>query len=365
MKAINIIKSLEDLAPQYLIDKWDNTGFQIGDPHREVKKILIALDLDRRVLERALEINAQMIITHHPIIFSPLKSLNKFNYKEGLIYDIIKEDIVVYNAHTNLDMADGGINDALAQILGLKNTRPLKNIYEENLYKLVVFVPNSHRDIILKVLGDEGAGFIGNYSHCTYNLEGFGTFMPLEGTNPFIGNINELEKVKESRIETIVEEKDLKRVVNAMIKAHPYEEVAYDIYKLENQGKTFGYGRIGEINEIHLNKYLKTIKEKLDTEYLIVYGNDDKIVKNVAICGGSGSDFIKDAYLNKADIYITGDIKYHHAQYGDELGLTIVDAGHFHTEKVVLPIIKEYLERNIDNIEIQIYEKSSPPYRIV
>ncbi len=224
-----------------------------------------------------------MIITHHPIIFSPpLKSLNKFNYKEGLIYDIIKEDIVVYNAHTNLDMADGGVNDALAQILGLKKHKAFKNIYEENLYKLVVFVPNSHRDIILKVLGDEGAGFIGNYSHCTYNLEGFGTFMPLEGTNPFIGNINELEKVKESRIETIVEEKDLKRVVNAMIKAHPYEEVAYDIYKLENQGKTFGYGRIGgEINEIHLNKYLKTIKEKLDTEYLIVYGNDDKIVKKM------------------------------------------------------------------------------------
>ncbi len=269
MKAANIIEILDNLAPRYLIDKWDNTGFQIGDPEMKVEKILIALDLDRRVFKRALDINAQMIITHHPIIFYPLKSINKLSYKESLIYDIIKEDIVVYNAHTNLDMADGGVNDTLAKILGLKNTRSLKSIYEEN----------------------------------------------------------------------------------------PYE--------LANKGKIFGYGRIGEIEEIYLDEYLEIIKEKLAINHLIVYGNRDKKVKNIALCGGSGSSFIKEAFSNEVDLYITGDIKYHDAQYGDELGLTIVDAGHFHTEKVILPIIKEYLEKNIENIEIEIYGESSPPYTIV
>lgn len=366
MKAAKIIKLLDNWTPRYLVDKWDNTGFQIGDPEVKIRKILIALDLDRRVLEKALEIDANMIITHHPIIFTPLKSLNKLSYKESLIYDIIKEDIVVYNAHTNLDMANGGVNDTLAKILGIKNPRLLKPIYEENLYKLVVFVPNSHRDLILQVLGDEGAGYIGNYSHCTYNVEGIGTFMSHLGANPYLGTVNQLEKVEETRIETIVEEKDLKKVINAMIKAHPYEEVAYDIYKLANRGKEFGYGRIGEIEEIYLDEYLKIIKEKLDTEYLTVYGNRDKTIKTVALCGGSGASFIKDAFLNKADVYITGDIKYHDAQYGDELGLTIVDAGHFHTEKVILPVIKEYLERNIKGtIEIEIYQESSPPYIVV
>ena len=366
MKAADIIQLLDRWAPAYLVDKWDNTGFQIGDPEREVNKILLALDLDRRVFKKVLEINAQMIITHHPIIFKPLKSLTRLDYKESLIYDIIKEGIVVYNAHTNLDMTSGGVNDTLAEILGIKNPIPLKPIYEESLYKLVVFVPNSHKDLILKVLGDEGAGWIGNYSHCTYNLEGIGTFMPQKGAKPYLGTVDQLEKVEETRIETIVEEKDLKRVVNAMIKAHPYEEVAYDIYKLANKGREFGYGRIGEIDEVYLDEYLAKIKDSLDTEYLIVYGNRNKKVKTVAVCGGSGAAFIQDAFLRKADIYITGDIKYHEAQYGDELGLTLVDAGHYHTEKVVLPIIKNYIERSIkESLDIEIYYQSSPPYTVV
>lgn len=365
MKAIEIMNLLEKWASMDLVDEWDNTGFQIGDPERQVEKILLALDLDREVFKMAKDINAQMIITHHPIIFSPLKSLTKLNYKEKLIYDIIKEDIVVYNAHTNLDIAKGGVNDRLAEILGIKNTIPLKSVYSEDLYKLVVFVPNSHKDLILKVLGDEGAGYIGNYSHCSFNLEGIGTFMPHKGTHPYLGTVDKLEKVEETRIETIVKEKDLKRIINKMIKAHPYEEVAYDIYKLENKIEGFGYGRVGKIHKMPFEKYLDIIKKGLDTQYLIVYGNIDKNVETVAVCGGSGSSFIKDAFMMGADIYITGDIKYHDAQYGNELGLTLIDAGHFHTEKIILPVIKDYIERSVEKpLDIKIYNQSSPHYTV-
>jgi len=365
LRAIDIINLLNQWAPSYLIDEWDNTGFQIGDLDKEVKKVLISLDLSREVFEKAVEEGAQMIITHHPIIFKPLKAIRKGNYKEGLIYDIIKADMVVYNAHTNLDLTIGGVNDALAHLLEIKNIQPLKVVYEEPLYKLVVFVPNSHAELIRQVLGDAGAGWIGNYSHCTYNVEGVGTFLPQENTNPFIGEAGRLEKVDETRIETIVKEKDLKEVVNKMIKAHPYEEVAYDIYPLKNRGHIYGYGRIGEIDEKPLLDYLDMVKKQLDIGHLTVYGKMDRLVNRVAICGGSGSSFIYDAYLKGAQIYITGDVKYHEAQYGTELGLTIIDAGHYHTEKVILPVIKGYLEEKIEeDIVIDLYQHSSPPYVI-
>ncbi len=365
MKAAEIINLLNEWAPLYLIDEWDNTGFQIGDSKREVKRILISLDLDREVFEKALREDVQMIVTHHPIIFKPLKTLVRDNYKEKLIYDIIKEDIVVYNAHTNLDVAKNGVNETLARVLDIKDTEPLKTTYEEPLYKIVVFVPNSHRDLIIKTLGNEGAGWVGNYSHCTYNVEGVGTFMPREGTNPFIGETNILEKVEETRIETIVEKKDLQRILDKMIKVHPYEEVAYDIYPLANKGKSLGDGRVGEIEKVSLSQYLDKVKKSLNVDNIIVYGDRDRIINRVAVCGGSGSSFIYDAYLREAQVYITGDIKYHDAQYANELGLTIIDAGHYHTEKVILPVIKEYLEEKTQKmVEVQLYNQSSPPYVI-
>lgn len=363
MKAIEIINLMDKWAHPYLIDKWDNTGFQIGDPKKEVTKILISLDLDREILEKASDEKADMIITHHPIIFKPLKSITRLNYKEKLVYDIIREDIVVYNAHTNLDLTVNGVNDALASILNIKNTQPLNISYEDTLFKLVVFVPRTHAHVIRKVLGNEGAGFIGGYSHCTYNINGTGTFMPLEGTSPYIGDINKLEEVEETRIETIVEKKNLDRILKKVLEAHPYEEVAYDIYPLKHRGKTYGYGRIGEIIRTSLKSFLDTVKEQLKVESLIVYGNLNRDVSRVAVCGGSGASFIYDAYTKDADVYITGDVKYHDAQFANELGMTIVDAGHYHTEKVILPIIAQYIEDNTQHsVKVKLFDKSSPYY---
>ncbi len=362
LRAKDIIKLLDNWAKPYLIDDWDNTGFQIGDPNKKVKKILIALDLDRKVLEKAIRTKTDMIITHHPIIFKPLNRITTTNYQEKLIYDTIKEEIVVYNAHTNLDLATGGVNDIFAELLGLKDLDVLNTSYIEPLYKMSVFVPKSHSDKVRNALGEAGAGWIGNYSHCTYNVKGVGTFIPKVGTNPFIGESNKLEKVDEIKIETIVEEKNLNKVLNKMIKAHPYEEAAYDIYPLRNKGKKYGYGRVGNIEEMTLKSFLDLVKEKLAIDPIKVYGYNDKTIKRVALCGGSGASFIQDAYNKEADVYVTGDIKYHDAQLGHQLDLIVVDANHYDTEKIILPKLKDYICTNIQSsVEVIVHKESSPP----
>ena len=361
LRAKSIIKILDNWAKPYLIDNWDNTGFQIGNPNKDVKKILLALDLDNKVLEKAKEIKTDMIITHHPIIFKPLTKITTTDYQERLIYDIIKEGIVVYNAHTNLDLANGGVNDILAELLGLEDVDVLNTSYIEPLYKIVVYVPKSHSHKVRSALGEAGAGWVGNYSHCTYNSKGIGTFMPRDGTNPFIGETNKLEKVNEVKIETIMEDKNLKKVLNKMIKVHPYEEVAYDIYPLKNKGKEYGYGRVGNIKEMLLSSFLDLVKERLDVNPIKVYGYKNKDIKRVAICGGSGASFINDAYKKNADVYVTGDIKYHDAQLGHQLGLVVVDANHYDTEKIILSKLKDYIHDNIQSsVEVIIHKESSP-----
>lgn len=263
MKAIDIIEAMDRWVPKEFVDSWDNTGFQIGDPNKEVEKILIALDLDEKVLEKAVNDNFQMVITHHPIIFQPLTSLTKETHNSNIIYQAIKNDIVVYNAHSNLDLVYGGVNDKLAEILGLKN------------------------------------------------------LVPLSLTSKF-----------------------------------------------DKQDRELGYGRLGEIEETSFIAYLEIVKRNLNASHLIVYSDKDKkeTIKKVAVCGGSGSDFIVDAYKQGADLFITGDIKYHDGQFGHELGLTIIDAGHFNTEKIILPTIKDYLIKELGNsLVIEVLMESNVP----
>lgn len=259
MKAIDLIQIMEKWAKPSLIDDWDNTGFQIGNSQKDVKKVLIALDLDRKVLDIALKNSYDMIITHHPIIFRPLKNITSEDEKGKMILDIIKNDIVVYNAHSNLDMADRGVSHRLADVLGLMDK------------------------CILRIMTTEG-------------------------------------------------EKD------------------------------YGYGIVGNIEDILLSKYLCIVKERLKADNIMVYGDTDIEINRVAVCGGSGGEFIYDAYASGADMYITGDIKYHDAQLGYELGLVIVDGGHFNTEKMILPDIKKELENNIEEkIDIEVIMESSLP----
>ncbi|KNF09329.1 putative GTP cyclohydrolase 1 type 2 [Gottschalkia purinilytica] len=363
----DIISIMNRLAPNYLIDSWDNSGLQIGSMEKEVKKVLISLDLSIDTVKEAIKNNIDMIITHHPFFFSSIKTISLDDIKGKIISEIIKNDITVFSAHTNLDMCEGGINDILSDKLKLSNTKPLSRFHTDKLYKISVFVPLTHSDVVREALGDNGAGFIGNYSHCTFNTKGVGTFLPSSGTNPFIGKQGVLEKVEEEKIETIVDEHILSSVISAMIEAHPYEEVAYDVYPLNNEGESYGYGRIGELSEeVTLEQFSRTVKDTLECETIRVYGDMNNKIRKVALCGGSGSSFIKDCYRNKADVYITGDIKYHDAQLALELGLSVIDAGHYGTEKHVIDYLRKYIGDNItDDIEILVHKNSVAPFKTI
>ncbi len=365
MKAKEIINIMDMWANPSLIDSWDNTGFQIGDEDKKVNKILLSLDLDRKSLDMAIDGGYDMIINHHPLIFKPLKSINSSSPKGKMILDIIRNDIIVYNAHSNLDLAKNGVNDELANLIDLKDIKILRETVKENLVKLAVYTPKTHAGQVRKSLGDIGVGHIGDYSHCTFNGEGIGTFLPMENTNPYIGSIGKIEEVEEIKIETILREEDIDRVLTELMNVHPYEEVAYDLYPLLNKGESYGYGRIGEIEEIELMDFAGFIKDALETENITIYGQQNRKIKRVALCGGSGSEFIIDAYKSGADVYITGDIKYHDAQLAHELGLTIIDAGHYHTEKVILPVIKKYLKDKIDkSMEVKVLMEPGLPYKV-
>lgn len=347
-KVQRIINLINQIAPPRLAEKWDNVGLLVGDYSAEVEKVMVTLDVTETVVDHAIQEGVKLIIAHHPIIFSEIKTIRADQPIGKILIKTISNGINIFAAHTNLDIAKGGINDLLANRLGLKQVEPLDISTSEQLYKLVVFIPGGYEENIRTALSTAGAGWIGNYSHCTFQTSGIGTFKPLEGTNPFMGRKGEVEKVKEVRLETIVPGDSLNRVIKTMIKSHPYEEVAYDIYPLNNQGEKFGIGRIGYLSEsIQLGEVLKLVKEKFNLPYLRYSGDLKSTVRKIAVCGGSGADFIHKAAFKGCDLYITGDIKFHDAQLAENLRLKLIDAGHYWTEIVMVPYLYKILDEAI------------------
>ncbi|KAF1084051.1 putative GTP cyclohydrolase 1 type 2 [Sporotomaculum syntrophicum] len=342
--AKDVVQIMERLAPPGLAEAWDNIGWQVGDPEAQVQKVLLALDVTPDVVNEAEKRGAQLIICHHPLLLKGLKSVRLDNPVGSLFFRLIQSGIGVYAAHTNLDSADGGVNDVLARELGLTQTEVLKPVQYQQLLKLVVFVPVSHAGAVRDALGRAGAGYIGNYSHCTYNLMGMGTFCPQEGTNPFIGVTGRLEQVEEVRIETIIKEEETVDVLRAMMAAHPYEEVAYDLYPLLNKGVARGLGRIGRLPQaLTLAELAGKVQQVLKGNCLRFGGNQDGLVQWVAVCGGSGGDLWTHAKQKGADVLVTGDVRYHAARDMLAAGVSFVDAGHFATERVALPVLREQL----------------------
>ncbi|WP_045517681.1 Nif3-like dinuclear metal center hexameric protein [Neobacillus niacini] len=329
-----IIQLFEQFSPKGLAMEDDKIGLQIGRLNKKIDKIMIALDVLEEVIDEAIAKNVQLIIAHHPPIFRPLKNVLTDTVQGRMIEKLLKHDIAVYAAHTNLDVAKGGVNDLLAEALGLENSEVLVPTHETKLKKLVVFTPTSHAEEIRKVLGGIGAGFIGNYSHCSFSADGTGRFLPGENTNPYIGAQGQLEQVDEVRIETIVPENLLKRAVNAVVKAHPYEEVAYDVYPVENKGEVLGLGRIGTVKEMTLGEFVERVKEALEVDKVRVVGDLSSRVKKVAVLGGDGNKYFMSAKFKGADVYITGDIYYHIAHDAIMQGLNMIDPGH-NVEKIM------------------------------
>ncbi len=344
VKVRDLICLLESYAPPRLAESWDNVGLLAGSPESIVDKVLLTLDVTPDVVKKAVGEKAQLIISHHPLLFSPVKSLAQTGWQNKMLAELIKNDIAVYSAHTNLDIAEGGVNDVLAAKLSLNNVGNLYLTQKEQLRKIAVFVPVSHAEQVACAMTEAGAGHIGKYSGCTFQAKGTGTFRPLAGASPFIGEAGRLERVEEVKIETVVTQECQQSVLAAMLATHPYEEVAYDMYSLLNSVGETSLGRIGELaEEMTVREFAAFARNAL---YLpgIRYADAGKPVKKVAVCGGAGGDLVKEALVAGADVLLTGDVKYHAAQEATFAGLSIVDAGHQGTERHIMPVLAAKIE---------------------
>lgn len=363
VKHEKIIEVMENFSPVKLAYDWDNVGLQIGHLQDVTQKVLVTLDVTEGVVDEAIQVGANLIIAHHPLIFKPIKQINRNDRKGQIIEKLIKNDITVCAAHTNLDITNGGVNDMLCNELQVKRTKPLITTNKEKLYKLVVFVPESHVTHVQHALGDTGAGNIGNYSHCAFIGEGVGTFRPNKDANPHVGKQDEQHEEKEKRIEVIVSENNLQQVLAKMLQVHPYEEPAYDILLLEQSGEKLGLGRVGTIDQtITVKDLCDMIKQRFTLSHVRISGDLSKQVKKIAIVGGSGEKFVQAAQNSGADVYITGDMTYHVTQDAEQAGMTIIDAGHI-IEKVMISYMTDYLQKEFPHKEIIASTINTDPFQ--
>ncbi|WP_100488623.1 Nif3-like dinuclear metal center hexameric protein [Sporolactobacillus pectinivorans] len=364
-----LIERFEEWAPKKLAYENDKIGLLIGTLDKKLKKVMVTLDVLENVADEAADKHVDLIIAHHPIIFHPLKTVRSDQGQGKIVTKCIKKDIAVYAAHTNLDIADGGVNDMLAERLDLKATEILQPACSEPLFKLVVYVPEGHIEVVRQAIGEAGAGAIGTYSYCSFTSKGEGTFLPGTGTHPFIGTPGRLETTAEGRLETIVPEHLLKRTIDRMIAVHPYEEVAYDVFPMKNKGKSYGLGRIGKLSEpVLFEDYCRFVKKKLGIDGLRAVGPLQEKVQTVAVSGGDGNGLVPYARHRGADVLITGDIYYHTAHDALLAGLKIIDAGH-HIETVMKKGVQHYLQKVIQqessDTEVIVSEAVTNPFQFM
>lgn len=352
-----VINIIERFAPTNLAESWDNIGLQIGNRKQMIKKVLLALDVTTEVAEQAIFGNYDLIIAHHPLIFSPLKNINEDTVLNRVITHLIKADISLYVAHTNLDITLGGVNDCFAELLGLENCQVLHPTNHDEIYKLAVYVPEKYSEQVTTALVAAGAGQQGKYSDCFFKTKGIGSFRPLENANPFIGSLGELALVDEVKLETVVQKKVLPQVLAAMQNTHPYEVVAYDLYPLTNEQNIRGFGRIGDLpTSMTFPELVQMVKKRFSLKKVTTAFTKNE-VRKIALCGGSGSSFIPDALQQKADVLITGDVKYHEAQQALYSGMNIIDITHQASEIIVLPKLQKLLSQKNLIVDIAIEQE--------
>jgi dinuclear metal center YbgI/SA1388 family protein len=362
IKIKDISSWLETIAPLSYQESYDNCGLLTGSPDTEVNGILISLDVTEAVVEEAISKKCNLIVAHHPIIFKGLKKLTGSNYIERTIIKALKNDIAIYAIHTNLDNVKNGVNAKIAEKLGLSGLRILSP-RKQLLKKLITFIPINDTDKVMNALYAAGAGNIGNYSECSFQVEGTGTFKPNEMANPTIGNASELERVNEKRVEVIFPSYLESAVLKALFEAHPYEEPAFDLLLLENTYKEVGSGMIGELqNSLNEAEFLNYLKEKMNlsvVRHTILLGQK---IQKVAVCGGSGSFLLKDAIRQGAQVFVTSDFKYHEF-FDAENKIVIADIGHYESEVFTKDLILELLKKKISNIALVLSETVTNPIR--
>jgi dinuclear metal center YbgI/SA1388 family protein len=360
MKLKAITQFLEHQFPLSLQESYDNSGLLIGDKEMEITGVLICLDSIEEIVDEAILKKCNLIIAHHPIVFKGLKKITNSNYIERVVFKCIKNDIALYAIHTNLDNHFQGVNREIVNRIGLKNVKILQPI-TGNLSKLVVFVPKDSLHQVDEAAFNAGAGEIGNYAECHFRTEGIGTFKGNEASNPTIGQPTIREEVAEFRIEYLVSNYKLKNVLNALFSTHPYEEVAYEIYPIQNPNQFEGAGMIGELEtEQDEIAFLTQLKSTFNCGIIRHTQLLGRKIKKVAVCGGSGSFLLSKAIQQKADIFITGDFKYHEF-FDAEKQIIIADIGHFESEQFTSNLLAERLKENFTNFAIHLTEHNTNP----
>lgn len=364
MKCKTIIKYLEDWAPKEIAWGKDNVGLQVGSPERDVENIMLSLDLDEKVVNQAINKNCNFLITHHPLLFKPLKKINTYGDKiSRLVESLIKNDLTLYSAHTNLDYTTDGVSFQLAKRLNLHNIKFLNNL-AENQVKVAVFVPEENLQKVAEAIHHAGGGIIGEYSNCSFRTAGTGTFKGTSASKPFIGNKGNLESVKEIKLEVIVDSWKIHKVIKEMISVHPYEEPAYDIYPLKNENTKFGIGAIGTLKSPMTKKqFLSHISKQLKIKNFRYSKGKSGRISKVAVCGGSCSEHLEKAISLDADAFVTADVKYHAFQDAENRML-FIDAGHYETEIPAIDFVQKKLKSFLANeskIKVFKYSGSTNP----
>jgi dinuclear metal center YbgI/SA1388 family protein len=357
----DITRALDDLAPAALAEAWDNVGLLVGDPKADVTRALVALDATPGVLDQAATLGAEVVVTHHPLLFSATKRLVADGGTLSLVRRLVREGRALVAAHTNLDSAPGGLNDRLAALLGVHETRPLLPSESRALVKLVVYVPVEHAEAVRVAMCDAGAGHIGAYDQCAFAAAGEGTFRPGAGTQPYIGQVGALTRVAEMRVETVVPRARLGAVIAALTVTHPYEEPAFDVLPLDNAWPGAGLGRIGTLETATtVGAFAAKVTQTLGTDRVDVVGHKASTVRTVALCGGGGGDLAERAAALGADVYLTGELKHSQALAAAQRGFSVITAGHFATEHMAVDVLAACLTRSFPALQVQIAEERDP-----
>jgi dinuclear metal center YbgI/SA1388 family protein len=362
MKLSQLTAYLETIAPPAYQEDYDNSGLIVGHPDQEIQQVLISLDCIEAVVDEAITTNCQLIISHHPIVFKGLKRFNGKTYVERVVEKAIRHNIALYAIHTNLDSVLTGVNAKICEVIGLDNTRILSP-KQGLLKKLVTYVPTSHTDQVRNALFHAGAGNIGNYSECSFNAEGSGTFKGNEDSDPYVGEPGQRHTEPETRIETIYPANLESKILMALMLAHPYEEVAYDLYAITNQHQQVGSGMVGELDQpIDAAEFLYHLKEKMQATVIKHTAFTGKKIKTVAVCGGSGGFLLKHAIGAGADIFITADYKYH--EFFDADGkIIIADIGHFESEQFTQQLLHDMITKRFADLPLRLTSVNTNPVR--
>jgi dinuclear metal center YbgI/SA1388 family protein len=362
MQLRNLIEIMERIAPIKHAESWDNVGLLAGDPDQEITSILLTIDYTREVAEEAKKLRCDAIIAYHPPIFHPLKRL----VAGSLIFDAIRRGVAIYSPHTALDVAIGGTNDVLCDVLGLENRSPLKVSQPKTARcKLVTFAPESAVEKVSAALFGAGAGRIGKYSSCSFRSPGTGTFFGEEGTNPAVGKSGKLELAPEVRLETIVPLHLVSAVTAALKKSHPYEEPAFDLNQLSEPPDGLGIGRAGTFaTPVDRAELFQQLKAGLGLEHLLIAGPESGSVTRAAVCAGACGDLLDEAISQKAEFYVTGEMRHHDAIKASAAGLTVVCTLHSNSERLTLKVLRSRLAAELPGLALHQSQADRDPFSI-